>query len=72
MWASLAAGAAATPLALTGATPASAASSDVLVIDLEVATVTDTSVVITWFTGSSTETDEYGFPAPVATDTCCN
>ncbi|HTX82874.1 MAG TPA: hypothetical protein VME44_11875 [Streptosporangiaceae bacterium] len=35
------------------------------------ATVTDTSVVITWFTGSSTETDEYGFPAPVATDAAC-
>jgi 3',5'-cyclic-AMP phosphodiesterase len=69
MWSSLAAAAAATPLALTGAAPASASSSDVLVIDLEVATVTDTSVVITWFTGSSTETDEYGFPAPVATDT---
>jgi 3',5'-cyclic-AMP phosphodiesterase len=69
MWGSLAAAAAATPLAVTGATPASAASSDVLVLDLEVATVTDTSVVITWFTGSSTETDEYGFPAPVATDT---
>jgi len=69
MWGSLAATAAATPLALTGAAPASASSSDVLVIDLEVATVTDTSVVITWFTGSSTETDEYGFPAPVATDT---
>jgi 3',5'-cyclic-AMP phosphodiesterase len=69
MWGSLATAAAAAPLALTGAAPASAASSDVLVIDLEVATVTDTSVVITWFTGSSTETDEYGFPAPVATDT---
>ena len=69
MWGSLAAAAAATPLALTGAAPASASASDVLVIDLEVATVTDTSVVITWFTGSSTETAEYGFPAPVATDT---
>jgi 3',5'-cyclic-AMP phosphodiesterase len=69
MWGSLAAAVTATPLALTGATRASAASSDVLVIDLEVTTVTDTSVVITWFTGSSTETDEYGFPAPVAADT---
>jgi 3',5'-cyclic-AMP phosphodiesterase len=69
MWGSLATAAAAAPLALTGGTPARAASDDVLVIDLEVATVTDTSVVITWFTGSSTETDEYGFPAPVATDT---
>jgi predicted phosphodiesterase len=70
MWGGLAAAAAATPLAITGAEPARAASaSDIVVIDLEVATVTDTSVVITWFTGSSTETDEYGFPAPVATDT---
>jgi 3',5'-cyclic-AMP phosphodiesterase len=69
MWASLATAGAATPLALSGAAPASASTSNVLVIDLEVATVTDTSAVITWFTGSSTETDEYGFPAPVATDT---
>jgi 3',5'-cyclic-AMP phosphodiesterase len=70
MWGGLAAAAAATPLAITGAEPARAATaSDIVVIDLEVATVTDTSVVITWFTGSSTETDEYGFPAPVATDT---
>jgi 3',5'-cyclic-AMP phosphodiesterase len=82
MWGGLAAAAAASPLAVTGAEPARAASAvsssgssaassatDIVVIDLEVATVTDTSVVITWFTGSSTETDEYGFPAPVATDT---
>jgi len=34
-----------------------------------VATVTDTSVVITWFTGSATQVDQYGFPEPVATDT---
>jgi predicted phosphodiesterase len=69
MWGSLAAAAAATPLAVTSAAPSQAATSDILVLDLEVATVTDTSVVITWFTGSATETDEYGFPAPVATDT---
>jgi len=70
MWGGLAAAAVATPLAVTGAEPARASSSgDIVVIDLEVATVTDTSVVITWFTGSATETDEYGFPAPVATDT---
>jgi 3',5'-cyclic-AMP phosphodiesterase len=40
-----------------------------LVTDLEVATVTDTSVIITWYTGSATETDQYGFPAPVPSDT---
>ncbi len=37
--------------------------------DLEVVTVTDTSVIITWFTGSATEPDPYGQPAPVAADT---
>jgi 3',5'-cyclic-AMP phosphodiesterase len=37
--------------------------------DLEVVTVTDTSVIITWFTGSATETDPYGQPAPAAADT---
>ena len=40
-----------------------------LVQDVEVVTVTDTSVVITWFSGSATELDRYGFPRPVATDT---
>ncbi|MEU1630603.1 metallophosphoesterase [Streptomyces sp. NPDC020096] len=40
-----------------------------LVTDLEVVTVTDTSVVITWFTGSKTEVDRYGAPTPVPTDT---
>jgi 3',5'-cyclic-AMP phosphodiesterase len=76
LWGSLAA---ATPLVAAGAaSPAAAAAagaaapasaSDILVIDLEVATVTDTSVVITWFTGSATAVDQYGFPEPVATDT---
>jgi Icc protein len=67
LWGSLAAAA---PLVAAGeAAPAAAASSDILVTDLEVVTVTDTSVVITWFTGSATEVDQYGFPAPVATDT---
>ena len=37
--------------------------------DLEVVTVTDTSVIITWFTGSATESDRYGQPAPVPADT---
>jgi Icc protein len=37
--------------------------------DLEVVTVTDTSVIITWFTGSATESDPYGQPAPIAADT---
>jgi len=76
LWGSLAA---ATPLvAGAAASPASAAtpaattpssSSDILVTDLEVATVTDTSVVITWFTGSASQVDQYGFPEPLATDT---
>jgi 3',5'-cyclic-AMP phosphodiesterase len=66
LWSSLAA----TPLLVAGAAaPAKASSSDLLVIDLEVATVTDTSVIITWFTGSATEVDAYGFPLPVAADT---
>jgi 3',5'-cyclic-AMP phosphodiesterase len=73
LWGSLAA---AVPLAAAGsvaavaeATPAAAASGGILVIDLEVATVTDTSVVITWFTGSATAVDQYGFPQPVPTNT---
>ena len=76
LWGSLAAatplvagGAATAASAATAATPASASTSSLLVIDLEVATVTDTSVVITWFTGSATAVDQYGFPEPVATDT---
>ena len=46
-----------------------ASTTDLLVTDLEVATVTDTSVIITWFTGSTTAVDTYGFPLPVAADT---
>ena len=71
--------AAAAPLAATAATAATASpasaqtssstSSGMIVADLEVATVTDTSVIITWFTGSATATDQYGFPAPVPADT---
>ena len=67
LWGSLAA---ATPLVAAGAAaPAAASTSDILVTDLEVATVTDTSVVITWFTGSATAVDQYGFPQPVPTNT---
>jgi 3',5'-cyclic-AMP phosphodiesterase len=62
------AGIAASATAVASATSASAATSNVLVTDVEVSTVTDTSVIITWFTGSTTTVDEYGFPAPVATD----
>lgn len=40
-----------------------------LAIDLEVVTVTDTSIVLTWFTGSAADADAYGKPAPVAADT---
>lgn len=56
-------------LAAQRASAAATGGGDLLVIDLEVATVTDTSVVITWFTGSATAVDAYGAPAPVATDT---
>ena len=48
---------------------AKASTTDLLATDLEVATVTDTSVIITWFTGSTTEVDTYGFPLPVAAGT---
>jgi 3',5'-cyclic-AMP phosphodiesterase len=65
LWGSLAA----TVPALAAAVPASAATTNLLVRDLEVVTVTDTSVVITWFTGSATAVDSYGFPEPVAADT---
>ena len=47
-------------------TPSAAA---LLAHDLEVVTVTDTSLIITWFTGSATESDAYGEPAPVPADT---
>jgi 3',5'-cyclic AMP phosphodiesterase CpdA len=73
LWGGLAA---AVPTIVGGiaASPASASTSgastsDLLVTDLEVATVTDTSVIITWFTGSASQTGTYGFPLPVATDT---
>jgi 3',5'-cyclic-AMP phosphodiesterase len=68
LWGGLAAAAPAIAAGVS-ATPASAASNDLLVTDLEVATVTDTSVVITWFTGSTSAVDSYGFPLPVAADT---
>ena len=42
---------------------------ELLVRDLEVVTVTEQSAIITWFTGSADETDRYGRPAPVPTDT---
>jgi 3',5'-cyclic-AMP phosphodiesterase len=40
-----------------------------VVTDVEVSTVTDTSVIITWFTGSADVLDSYGFPAPEPTGT---
>ncbi|MBY8885407.1 metallophosphoesterase [Streptomyces sp. PTM05] len=64
------AGLAAAPLAFADAAPAGAAApADLLVTDLDVVTVTDTSVTLTWYTGSRTAVDRYGAPAPVATDT---
>jgi 3',5'-cyclic-AMP phosphodiesterase len=64
LWAGLIAAA---PLAAAEA--AHADTSDLLVRDVEVATVTDTSVVITWFTGSSSAVDAYGRPLPANADT---
>jgi hypothetical protein len=60
-WGSLAA---AVPAIAGGvlAESAKASTTDLLVTGLEVATVTGTSVIITWFTGSTTEADTYGFP----------
>jgi hypothetical protein len=48
---------------------ARASATDLLVTGLEVATVTGTSVIITWFTGPATEVETYGFPLPVAAGT---
>jgi hypothetical protein len=42
---------------------------DLQVRDLEVVTVTDSSVAVTWFSGSAGEVDRYGAPLPVAADT---
>jgi Icc protein len=64
LWGSLLAAA---PLAVE---PTARADSTGLVVrDVEVVTVTDTSAVITWFSGSSTAVDAYGQPQPVLTDT---
>lgn len=67
-WAGMAA---ATPLVAgaVDAAPAAAATTDLLVTDLEVVTVTDTSVVLTWFTGSTTTNDRFGRPNPTPADT---
>ena len=51
------------------ADPAQVPAGALLVQDLEVVTVTDTSVVLTWFTGSASEVDRYGRPKPVPADT---
>jgi 3',5'-cyclic-AMP phosphodiesterase len=42
--------------------------SSLLVTDVEVVTVTDTSAVVTWFSGSAGQVDRYGSPAPVEAD----
>ncbi len=68
-------GLAAAPLAAAGAltdpgTASAAVPSDALLVtDLDVVTVTDTSAVVTWFTGSKATTDRYGAPTPVPCDT---
>jgi hypothetical protein len=48
---------------------ARASTTDLLVTGLEVATVTGTSVIITWFTGPTAEAGTCGFPLPVAAGT---
>jgi hypothetical protein len=48
---------------------ARASTTDLLVTGLEVATVTGTSVIITWFTGPATEAGTCGFPLPIAAGT---
>jgi len=48
---------------------AKASTTDLLATGLEVATVTGTSVIITWFTGPTTEAGTYGFPLPLAAGT---
>ena len=69
-WGSLAAAVPAIVGAVS-AESAKASTTDLLVTGLEVATVTGTSVIITWFTGSTTEVDTYGFPLPVAAGPHC-
>jgi 3',5'-cyclic-AMP phosphodiesterase len=66
LWAGLLAAA---PVAVGQAVDAAADSADLVVRDVEVVTVTDTSVVITWFTGSASAVDRYGQPQPAAADT---
>jgi 3',5'-cyclic AMP phosphodiesterase CpdA len=63
LWSSLLAAA---PFA---AQEAAADTADLTVRDVEVVTVTDTSVVITWFSGSASAVDRYGQPQPAAADT---
>jgi hypothetical protein len=48
---------------------AKASTTDLLATGLEVATVTGTSVIITWFTGPATEAGTHGFPLPAAAGT---
>jgi hypothetical protein len=64
LWGSLLAAA---PLAVAGSAHADA--SDLVVRDVEVVTLTDTSVVVTWFTGSKSAVDAYGRPLPTNADT---
>ena len=48
---------------------AKASTTELLATGLEVASVTGTSVIITWFTGLATGAGTYGFPLPVAAGT---
>lgn len=64
--------AAATPLAVRYAMPARAFAqvpSRAVPMHLELVTLTDTSAVLTWFTGDPSSPDEYGRPDPIPADT---
>jgi 3',5'-cyclic AMP phosphodiesterase CpdA len=64
--------AAATPLVDTAWRPARAfaqVAATAVPMNLELVTLTETSAVLTWFTGDPTKPDSYGRPAPVPADT---
>jgi hypothetical protein len=69
LWSGLVASGAALATGGPAAAAGAPTAGDLLVQDVEVVTVTDTSVIITWFTGSPTAQDAFGFPEPVAADT---
>ena len=65
-WASLVA---ATPLLVQLEQRPARATGGVVAINLELVTLTETSVILTWFTGDPTQVDSMGRLAPVPADT---